>query len=71
MHYFISPIQSPSSTPVVSSRFPYDVQRTRNTFRVWDILLLYRDSRYCYVDKTWGIVIVVSLLFYMQLSEDN
>jgi len=51
------PIQSLSDTPVVSSRVLYDVQHTRNTFRVADILLSCKDNRYCYVDNgSWCVI---------------
>lgn len=57
MHYFISPIQSPLSTPVVSSRVLYDVQHTHSTFRAVDILLSCMDNLYRYVDRAWWLLL--------------
>ena len=41
-----------SNKPVISSRVLCDVLRTRNTFRVLDILLSCKGNQYYYVDKT-------------------
>ena len=46
-----SPIQSPSSTPVTSSRVLYDVRHRHNNARAGDRILLYRDSQWSYVDN--------------------
>lgn len=47
----ISPIQSPSSTLVVSFRVLYDVQHTHNNARDEDILPSCKDNQYRYVDN--------------------
>lgn len=52
MHYFTSPIQSPSNTPVISSRVLYDAQHTHSTFRAEDILSD-KGILYYYVDRAW------------------
>ena len=61
----ISPIQSPSSTPVVSSRVLYDVQRKRNNARVLDNLWD-TDNQYCYVGNgSWGLYYDLAIMILL------
>ena len=58
MHYFISPIQSLSSTPVVSFLVLYGAQHTHSIFRVLDILPSCKGNQCYYVDRAYVIVLV-------------
>ena len=53
---FTSPTLSPLSKPVTSSHVLCDAQRTRNTFRDGDRLLLCKDNLCCYVSKAWWVI---------------
>ena len=70
MHYFISPIQSPSSTPVVSSRVPYDSERARSisclgsTFSILAIII-------CICQKLFFNSLHPILLIYEMLQFRN
>ena len=62
-----SPTLSPSNMPVISSRVLCDVQRTRNTFRDADSLLLCKDNLCHYVDRAYLCIIqyLLSHFYYI------